>query len=83
MLQPYLLWREHLEQLAPHLVGEQVWAAVEGRTFDTWLDFQSVIKDRWGLTAAQCWGAFYAMRPRPGEAFEAFVARVEDERARL
>ena len=56
------------------MVGEQVWAAVEARHFNTWAEFCAVIEDRWGLTPAQCHGAFYAMPPCLGEAFETFVA---------
>ena len=49
-LQANQLGREHLDQLAPHMVGEQVWAAVEAWHFNTWAEFRAVIEDRWGLT---------------------------------
>ena len=65
------------------MVGEQVWAAVEARHFNTWAEFCAVIEDRWGLMPAQCHGAFYEIRPRLGKAFETLVAQVEDERAKL
>ena len=51
-LQTNQLGREHLDQLAPHMVGEQVWAAVDARHFNTWAEFRAVIEDRWGLTPA-------------------------------
>ena len=46
------LGQEHLDQFAPHMVGEQVWAAVEARHFNMWAKFRVVIEDRWGLTPA-------------------------------
>ena len=52
-----------LDQLAPHMVGVQVWAAVEVWHFNTWAEFRAVIEERWGLMPAQCRGAFYTMRP--------------------
>ena len=82
-LQAQQLGREHLDQLAPHMVGEQVWAMVEVRHFNTWVEFRAVIEDRWGFMPAQCHGAYYAMRPCLGKAFETFVTQVEDERAKL
>ena len=51
-LQAQQLGREHLDKLAPHMVGEQLWAAVEARHFNTWAEFRAVIEDRWGLMPA-------------------------------
>ena len=47
-LQAQQLGREHLDQLAPHMVGEQLWAAVEARHFNTWAEFCAVIEDAGG-----------------------------------
>ena len=65
------------------MLGEAAWGAIEHKEFDCWDEFQALVDDRWGLSPEQRRGAFYSLRPRPGESFEKFVERVEDKRCKL
>lgn len=72
----------HLRNLGPELLGEPVWELVKPARPDSWRELRHVVERRFGLSRKQLLDAFYAMRPHPGEAANAFLLRVEDMRLR-
>ena len=70
-----------IENLGPILLGDAAWRAVAQETMLDWLDFKSVVTNRFGLTTSEMRRRFYDQQPTKGEAACDFVTRVEAERS--
>ena len=47
-----MLWRAHLMQVGPLLLGEAIWAVLRDQSFKGWESFKAVVEDRCGLMEA-------------------------------
>lgn len=58
---------QHLESLAPHLLGEAVWEVVAPLRPQGWADMKALVEQRYGLSDSRIRDCFYAMRPEASE----------------
>jgi hypothetical protein len=54
---------DHLEILAPLILGDTAYDLVKNQSFDDWYSFEKMVEDRFGLSKRQILDAFFAMRP--------------------
>lgn len=62
------------------MLGPAVWELFKNERWSGWMEMETAVSKRFGLTQRQVLNAFYAMRPVAGELEARFLERVEDKR---